>query len=295
MKKFYIIIGLFVLTGCKKNVDRFEVIEKPAGYLVTESQKNVLFYQTAPKALNGEYKRSNYIHPLYGIDNDTLTEDFPDDHPHHRGIFWTWHQQWIGDQRIGDAWVTEDIEWKFEQFSSSFLDQDILNINASFVWLSPNYVNQSDKQVPFVKDSSSIFIHPLDNNTRVLDFEIFIIPLVDSFYLGGSEDAKGYGGFSARIKLPEDIRFHSDSSEIEPIRLALEAGNSMIFKGTFNKKKATNSIKIVASSDNPEPNNKWILRKTRSMQNAVWPGREKVHLSKYDTLRLKYSVEISKK
>ena len=29
----------------------------------------------------------------------------PADHRHQRGLFWAWHQVWIGEERIGDPWL----------------------------------------------------------------------------------------------------------------------------------------------------------------------------------------------
>lgn len=34
--------------------------------------------------------RSDYIHPLYGLNGEVLTRDWSVDHPHHRGIYWAW-------------------------------------------------------------------------------------------------------------------------------------------------------------------------------------------------------------
>ena len=34
--------------------------------------------------------RSDYIHPLYGLDGQPLTADWNTDHPHHRGIYRAW-------------------------------------------------------------------------------------------------------------------------------------------------------------------------------------------------------------
>ena len=34
--------------------------------------------------------RSSYVHPIYGIEGEILTDDFPADHHHHRGLFWAW-------------------------------------------------------------------------------------------------------------------------------------------------------------------------------------------------------------
>ena len=73
------------------------------GILIVDGPQKVLKYQTETKSKAGEYERCNYIHPLWGMDGQVLTEDFPSDHMHHRGIFWAWHQVWIGNQRIGDS------------------------------------------------------------------------------------------------------------------------------------------------------------------------------------------------
>ena len=34
-------------------------------------------------------------------DGQVLTEDFPADHLHHRGIFWAWHQVYVGEKAMG--------------------------------------------------------------------------------------------------------------------------------------------------------------------------------------------------
>lgn len=88
-----------------------KIIETGEGFLVTEGEQRILFYQRKPKSIDGKYTRANYIHPLYGLDGEILTEDFPSDDLHHRGIFWTWHQVYIGDRRMGDAWLIEDFSW----------------------------------------------------------------------------------------------------------------------------------------------------------------------------------------
>ncbi len=61
------------------------ITQQPGGYLVSELGRPILFYQTAPKAHNGLHERTNYAHPVHGLDGEILTQDFPEDHPHHRG------------------------------------------------------------------------------------------------------------------------------------------------------------------------------------------------------------------
>ena len=43
-----------------------------------------------PPGVPADRARSSYIHPLYGLDGEMLTDDFPKDHYHHRGLFWAW-------------------------------------------------------------------------------------------------------------------------------------------------------------------------------------------------------------
>ena len=107
MNKVFLVI--FLLTGFGFTASaQVKMQKKEGGFLFTENNENVLFYQKEPKSADGKYERCNYIHPLWGIDGTVLTEDFPSDHLHHRGIFWAWHQVWIGDKRIGDPWEIKD-------------------------------------------------------------------------------------------------------------------------------------------------------------------------------------------
>ena len=88
-----LLFTLLLTYACSQPV-RLDI--QPEGVLFTENSDTILFHQTAEKSLNSEYTRSNYIHPLYALDGEVLTEDFPEDHPHHRGIFWAWHQLYVG-------------------------------------------------------------------------------------------------------------------------------------------------------------------------------------------------------
>ena len=85
------------------------------GILISENGKPVLFYQKNPKSKDGQFERANYIHPLYDLEGNVITEDFPADHLHQRGIFWTWHQILAGEKRLGDGW-----ECRGHQVGSAF-------------------------------------------------------------------------------------------------------------------------------------------------------------------------------
>ena len=68
-----------------------------------------------PPGVPADRARSSYIHPLYGLDGEMLTDDFPKDHYHHRGLFWAWPRVRIGDQHY-DLWMLKGIEHRFERW-----------------------------------------------------------------------------------------------------------------------------------------------------------------------------------
>ena len=49
-------------------------------------------------------------------------------------------------------------------------------------------------------------------------------------------------------------------------------------------------VVILNNPENPAPSTKWILRKSASMQNAVYPGRQAVSIPFDQPLVLKYSL-----
>ncbi|MDP7251477.1 MAG: PmoA family protein [Planctomycetota bacterium] len=60
---------------------------------VREGETPVLTYNYGKQLKEGvheKYTRSCYIHPLFDLGGRPLTDDFPKDHFHHRGVFWTW-------------------------------------------------------------------------------------------------------------------------------------------------------------------------------------------------------------
>ena len=52
--------------------------------------------------------RACYIHPLYGLHGEVLSDDFPKDHYHHHGVFWAWPHVEI-DKKNYDLWEYKNI------------------------------------------------------------------------------------------------------------------------------------------------------------------------------------------
>ena len=269
-----------------------KITETNEGFVVTEAQEKVMFYQRRHKSLDGKYMRANYIHPLYNLDGEIITEDFPADHPHHRGVFWAWHQVWLGNKRLGDSWAASDFFW--DVYDAKILDVDSKSraLQVQVLWKSPLRTDEDGNKKAFVKETTTIRIHSVQNDMRKIDFEIKLLALEDGIRLGGSEDAKGYGGFTTRIPLPDGLSFIGTNGPVEPKNLSVEAGPWLDFTGNFSKDSKISGLTILCHNSSPGYPQRWILRRKGSAQNPVYPGRYPVPLSTKNPLILRYRLII---
>lgn len=263
-----------------------------SGVLFKEGEDSILFYQSANKEMNGKFKRSNYIHPLYTLDGEILTEDFPSDHPHHRGIFWAWHQLYVGDKRIGDGWETKDFHWQVISVEKLNTKGKQRSIKVNVIWKSPLFLDSKGNEKPLVSEWATITAHPKEQNYRQIDIEISLVAKEPNVRIGGSEDEKGYGGFSSRIRLVEDILFTGPMGPVTPRNFPLKGGAWIDMVGSIGHEGALAGFTILSHPNNPGYPNPWILRSKKSMQNAVYPypGAKAVVLSDLEPTVLRYSI-----
>ncbi len=285
-----------ILIGCgptkHQALNPVEIIETNEGFSITEADAKIMSYQRRHKSLNEKFLRANYIHPLYGLDGEVLTEDFPADHPHHRGIFWAWHQVWLGDKKLGDSWAAQDFFW--DVYDAKILDVDSKScaLQVYVHWKSPLWTDADGKKKAFLKETTTIRVHSAQNDIRKIDFQIKLLALEDSMRLGGSEDVKGYGGFTTRIPLPDGLSFTGTGGPVEPNNLSVEAGPWLDFSGDFNKDGNTSGLTILCHNSSPGYPQRWILRRKGSAQNPVYPGRHPVVLSRGKPVILRYRLLI---
>ena len=85
LQSVLVLLTLGLWQGCAGAGPRaVAVVESQDGFLFQENEANILFYQRTPKSFDGAYTRNNYIHPLWSLEGESLTEDAPKDHLHHR-------------------------------------------------------------------------------------------------------------------------------------------------------------------------------------------------------------------
>lgn len=277
-----ILLIFFSFTG----KSQINMVVKEDGFLFMDGKDSLFFYQKIPKDKGGAYSRCNYIHPLYGPDNSRLSEDFPADHLHHRGVFWAWHQILIDNKLVSDGWELKNFQQKITDIEFR-LQKGIGYLNTTVDWESPLWKDGSE---PYLQEKTTITMYPKTGSYRRIDFEIKLKALIDRLSIGGSDDEKGYSGFSVRLKLPADVSFLGENGLVEPTNTAVGAGNTMKIDGSFLKGGKKGGVVIYSNPENPVPSTNWILRKAASMQNAVYPGRQPVSIPFDTPLILKYSL-----
>ena len=274
----------------------FRFAESDQGVALTENGQKVFFYQKAPVTVpvGGEAKElrkfSHYIHPLYNLEGEVITEAQPESdmwHPHHRGIFWGWHRLAVGGKEVGDSRTMKDFGYEIRKIqtrtkgttASLILDVD---------WKSPKAEPDA-----FVTEHTVITVHALQHKKRVIDFEIRLKANAPEVTLAGLKDTvKGYGGFSIRLKLADSMLFRGQQGVLKPVIGQLHAGPWVDFSTPVLKSPQKYDVALFCHPAIPNFPSPWLLRSKASMQNPAFPGWEKYTLPVDSMLTLSYRLII---
>ena len=173
-----------------KTLFRFEAInDKSLG--LWEGERAVLVYNhsaiSRPSVPTAQ-SRSSYFHPIYGLDGEVLTDDFPKDHVYHRGLYWAWPHIRIADQEY-DYWSVRGIRTEFRRWIAQEIKSSVAVLGVENEWFV------GDKEV--MAEKVRIEVHPASSESRAIDIELTWTPTDRPVTLWGAE-GKSYGGLTLR-------------------------------------------------------------------------------------------------
>jgi len=171
---------------------RFETVSE-ASLGLWQGEKPVLVYNhglMARPEIGGASARACYFHPVYGMDGEVLTDDFPKDHVYHRGMYWAWPHIKIG-QHDYDLWsVKPELRQLFQRWLVREVGASGAKLGIENGWFA------GDKQL--VREQVWVDVHPAVADGRTIDIKLTWTSLEQSLTLSGAE-GKSYGGFNFRF------------------------------------------------------------------------------------------------
>lgn len=225
--------------------------------------------------------RSDYIHPLYGLNGEMLTRDWPDGgHPHHRGIFWAWPEvQYNG--MWGDIYALQRVfarpTGKIEYINGPVYAQ----IHAENLWMW-------EEEEPIVQEQVFIRSYRTTGNHRIVDLTLEFKALKENITLA-TRFTDSYGGLNIRMQTPEEqeISYFSDEQGSDPLRTWGD------FNGIFEGNKEKSGLMILQHQSNPEYPGSWEKYPNLSWIQPTFPTpKTRYPLKTTEPLVLKYRFVI---
>lgn len=232
--------------------------------------------------INAKYTQSCYIHPLYSLDGQELTDDSPSDHLHHRGLFWTWPVIRTRGRNTG-SW--EPKSPSLRQHFVRWLKREALN--DAFI-LSVENVWKLDEKETVAKEVMTLRVHPSDRLGRAIDLELWIESVGGPLELQGTSDQnKGYGGLCLR----GSPMFTGATMTTDEGVLDEDAVNTPYRWADLSTKEL--GVAVFVSPDHPGFPVHWLIRNSfAGLLNASWPGLKPVVLKPGEPVILRYRIFI---
>ena len=256
----------------------------------------VLVYNHGPIASPGapaSRGRACYFHPVYGLDGEVITDDFPRDHTYHRGMYVAWPHIKLGDKEY-ELWTARgDLKQVFQKFLSQRVTSRGAELGIENAWMIG--------EQPQVREEMWIKVHPIAGDTRSIDVRLSWTPLTQSLTLSGAE-GKSYGGFNFRFgprtkttitvpvgtTLPEGVT--ADSGRVSGDLLVTKLPWAD-FTGDFQGAKDVSGAAIFVHPQHPDFPPTWMTRHY-GLVSIGWPGVEPQTFPAGHTITCQYRVWI---
>ena len=256
----------------------------PESIRLTDGGAPVLVYNRGIMRKEGvpeDRYRCCYVHPVWAPNGVEVTDDFPADHHHHRGIFWAWSVVEIKGERY-DIWMMSNLKKRPLTEAKLATSGQSARLEVDNGWFT-----DTGRQV--VREHVEITALPLEGQERKLRFKLTFEALEPVTLKGDPVDNKGYGGFSIRFAPRENTVIAADKG------LEAEDSNEVPHpwaKLTADYEGGKASLRIDGSPDNPGYPNGWCIRHYGFL-GVNYPGNGEHELRPGEPLTLEYTVTVA--
>ena len=160
--------------------------------------------------------RACYVHPVWGLNGEIITDDFPRDHYHHHGIFWSW--PYVGyDGKDYDLWMYRNIQPRFVRW----IAQETGPLAAVLAVENGWFIGEKKVMIERVW----LRAYRASETDRAIDLDFTWIPAEKPISLRG-RGGKSYGGLTMRF----DVHPRKDAVVTTPGGPAGHEGESTVSK-----------------------------------------------------------------
>ncbi|HEY3322127.1 MAG TPA: DUF6807 family protein [Planctomycetota bacterium] len=239
----------------------------------------------APKIAAGNKKyavaRADYIHPLYGLSGEVLTNDWVPDHPHHRGIYWAWPEvDWQGKR--GDLHALQNVFARPIGKVRTETTADFALVEGQSEW-------RWEDKTPIVTEVALIRAFHANDKGRLIDFE-FRFTAIDADVQVARRGQNAYGGLNLRFSPSkhQELRTFNDAN-VQPQR------TWGLHSGIRDGQTEASGIGILQHISNPDYPGEWVKYPDLPWLQPTFPAKgTRYTITKDKPLVLKYRLWIHK-
>jgi hypothetical protein len=281
-----LLLMALLLSSCSTHTNesfRWQAADTPGRLMLFEGGRPVLGYNHGPQLANNapeHRRREGYIFPLLTPAGVSPLDDFPQDHWHHRGLFWAWPVI-AYEGKTYDIWTLgPGIHLKHHEHRLG-TEEGMATLEAEHGW----YVGETQ----IVTESIALRVAPAEGDARSLEIAVTLEALLEPVVLSGSPDqGKGYGGMNLRFAPRTDTQITTpegavsqDEDMVSHAWAALEA----VYEG----KPA--GVRLASMEGNPGYPPGWCLR-PYGFVGANFPGTVPHTLEAGKPLTMRYRVTV---
>ncbi|MGH9721088.1 MAG: DUF6807 family protein, partial [Bryobacteraceae bacterium] len=175
-----------------------------------EGGRPAIVYNYGPQLRNGapgDRRRCCYVFPVYTPAGVSLLDDFPPDHWHHRGLFWSWPVIET-DGKTYDNWMAMTAKHRPARTPKVAATSNEALLEAHNFW-------QADGR-DIVRENLRLRVFAMQGGAREIELQLTWEALKSPVTLRGSDErGKSYGGLSARFADREHTVLRADDKALE--------------------------------------------------------------------------------
>lgn len=250
---------------------------------VREAEAPVLTYNVGmilKPGVREDRRRSSYVHPLYAPDGTLLTDDFPADHLHHRGLSWMWPNVEVAGERHS-LWDIRGVRQRFERWLEKTAGPVFARVGVENGWYT------GEKKV--ARERVEFLIYRATPEGRAVDATLIFEATDRPVTLTGElPDRKGYGGLCLRFAPRRQTVITTPAGAQEKDSNLVPFPWADLSARFAPSERAAGAAIFVHAQNSGFPNG-WTLR-PYGFLGVAWPGMQPVVLEPGRPVTLRYRL-----